>query len=80
MTIKIEKKLRDFEFWSGAKTNAEKLTAEELDYLEEQMDEICQIDGGTIMTETQVNDFMWFDFETICEWLDLDYEEVMARE
>jgi hypothetical protein len=30
---------------------------------------------------TEVNDWMWFDFEDICkDWLGIDYEEVMARE
>lgn len=78
MTMMIEKKLRDFHFWSGAATNAAKLSYEELDQLEEQLDEInneCETPWST----TGINDFMWFDFETICEWLGLDYEEVMAR-
>jgi len=74
MTMTIEKKLRDFHFWSGAATNAAKLTPDELDQLEE------IIGDNEPWSTTEVNDFMWFDFETVCEWLGLDYEEVMARE
>lgn len=76
MTMTIEKKLRDFHFWSGAATNAAKLTPEELDQLEEIIEEL----DGEPWSVTEVNDAFWFDFENLCEWLDLDYEEVMARE
>jgi hypothetical protein len=74
----IEKKLRDFHFWSGAATNAAKLTPEELDELENQLEEIKGDDEP--WSTTEVNDIMWFQFEDICEWLNLDWEEVMARE
>lgn len=77
MTITIEKKLRDFHFWSGAATNAAKLTYDELDQLEILLEEDnLDIDPWTA---TELNDYMWFDFEHICERLGLDYEEVMAR-
>lgn len=78
MTMTIEKKLRDFHFWSGAATNAAKLTPEELDTLEAIYD--SNIEPETIPSVTEINDDMWFNFEGICEWLGLDYEEVMARE
>ena len=77
MTMTIEKKLRDFHFWSGAATNAAKLTLEELDALENQLEEISGDDEP--WSTTQVNDLMWFQFEDVCEWLGLDWEEVMAR-
>lgn len=79
MTMTIEKKLRDFHFWSGAATNAAKLTPEELDQLEDQLDQIND-ERETPWSTTEINDFMWFDFETVCEWLGLDWEEVEARE
>ncbi len=78
MTMTIEKKLRDFHFWSGAATNAAKLTPDELDNLEAQLEEI-QGDDEPFST-TEVNDIMWFQFEDVCEWLGLNWEEVMARE
>jgi len=79
MTMTIEKKLRDFTFWGGAATNAVKLTPEELDQLEDQLDQIND-EREIPWSTTEINDFMWFDFETVCEWLGLDWEEVEARE
>ena len=78
MTMTIEKRLRDFHFWGGAASNAAKLTPEELDEIEEQLDTLGAYEQD-VMSTTEVNDFFWFDFETVCEWLNLDYEEVMAR-
>lgn len=80
MTMTIEKSLKDFHFWSGAATNAAKLTPDELDQLEEQLEEMKDWDSGTEpWSTTEINDLMWFQFEDICEWLGLNYEEVMAR-
>jgi len=76
MTMTIEKSLRDFNFWGGAATNAAKLTPAELDTLEEYLD---SIEFDAPMSITEVNDCLWFDFESVCDWLGLDYEEVMAR-
>ena len=79
MTMTIEKSLKDFRFWGGAATNAAKLTPDELDTLESMLEDSIGDDEPWSITE--VNDFMWFDFEDICnEWLGVDYEEVMARE
>lgn len=79
MTMTIEKKLRDFHFWSSAATNAAKLTPEELDATEEQMESIVYSNDEPWST-TEVNDYFRFQFEDICSQLGLDYEEVMARE
>lgn len=76
MKIYAEQSLRDFEFWSGAKDFAGKLTDDELDQVENCLDDIYP-DG---MDETQVNDLFWFEPETVCEWLELDYDEVMERD
>ena len=78
MTMTIEKKLRDFHFWSGAAANAAKLTPEELDTLESELEDM--IDEKKPWSTTEINDLMWFQFEDVCEWLGLNYEEVMARE
>ncbi len=78
MTMAFEKKLRDFHFWSGAATNAAKLTPEELDQLEEQLEELKSCDEEP-WTTTEINDLMWFDFEQVCEMLGLDEETVLAR-
>ena len=79
MTMTIEKALRDFHFWGGAATNAAKLTAEELDNLESQLEEIRGYNSEP-WSMTDINDILWFQFEDVCEWLGLDWEEVMARE
>ena len=71
MTIKSEQSLRNFEFWSGAKTNAEKLTSEEFDKLENELEALYP-DG---MTDMELNDLFWFDFEWICEILGLSYND-----
>ena len=76
MTMTIEKSLNNFNFWGGAASNAAKLTPEELDQLEEIMEESSPDQPWTV---TEVNDTLWFNFEMVCEWLGLDWEEVMER-
>ena len=71
MKVYSEINLRDFEFWSGAKLNAETLTSEQLDIVESILEDAYP-DG---ISETQINDFFWFDFDTIREWLGIKGEE-----
>ena len=68
MKVYKEMNLRDFEFWSGAKSNAETLTDEQLDMVELILEDAFP-DG---MDETQINDIFWFDFDTIREWLGIE--------
>lgn len=76
MKIYREESLSGFEFWSGAKDFAEKLTDNEFDQIEDNLTELYP-DG---MDKTELNDLFWFEPETICDWLGLDYDEVMERE
>lgn len=77
MKIYSEKLLRDFDFWSGAVDTVDYLTCEELDTIEEMLEELNP-DG---MSETEVNDFFWFEDDTIAEWLGYgDFEEIMKRD
>ena len=71
MKVYSEINLRDFEFWSGAKSNAETLTSEQLDIVDSILEDAYP-DG---MSETQINDFFWFEFDTIREWLGIKDEE-----
>lgn len=71
MTTITEQSLRSFEFWGGAKDNADELTIEQFDKLENILEELYP-DG---MTETQLNDLMWFDFDTIKNWLGIEEDE-----
>lgn len=68
MKVYKEMNLRDFEFWSGAKSNAETLTDEQLDMVESILEDAFP-DG---MDATQINDIFWFDFDTIREWLGIE--------
>ena len=66
MKIVSEISLRNFEFWSGAKDHALYLTDDEFDTIEAMLED-CYPEG---LTETDVNDLFWFDFDTIwTEWL-----------
>ena len=77
MKIYSETSLRNFEFWSGGAETAKYLTFEELDTIESMLEDIYP-DG---MDETDINDFFWFDDDTIAEWLGYsDFEELMNRD
>ena len=71
MKIYSEKSLRNFEFWSGAKENANELTSAQLDEVETILEDLYP-EG---MDETQINDLFWFEFDTIKEWLGITDEE-----
>ena len=71
MKIYSEKSLGNFEFWSGAKENANELTSAQLDEVETILGDLYP-EG---MDETQINDLFWFDFDTIKEWLRITDEE-----
>ena len=65
----------DFDFWSGAKQTADEMTAEQIEEIFAMLEE-CYPDG---MTDTELNDFFWFEDETIAEWLGFDsFEKLCA--
>lgn len=77
----------DFDFWSGARDTVKYLTDDEVEQIFEMLDEVEQIfemleeiypEG---IDETTVNDFFWFEDETIAEWLGYDsFEDIMNRD
>lgn len=75
MEILTEQKLVDFEFWSGAKHNAFLLTYTELERVESMLEELYE----TPLTETDINDLFWFDFDFVCELLGITDEEIRER-
>lgn len=76
MTYKVEKSLKDFDFWSGAILNAKNLTDEEFDTIESYLEE-----SGELMTETEINDFFWFEMEFwATEILGTTEDEILNRE
>ena len=71
MKIFKEESLRYFEFWSGAKENANELSGEQLDKLETILEDVYP-DG---IDATTLNDLMWFEFDTIKEWLGIEDDD-----
>ena len=71
MKIYKEESLQNFEFWSGAKANAEALTSEQLDTVEAILEDLYP-EG---ISATQLNDIFRFDFDQIREWLGMEPEE-----
>ena len=76
MIIKTETTLKNFDFWSGAKDTVKYLTESELDTIESYLEELYP-EG---MTDTELNDFIWFEDDTIAELLGYnDFDEIMNR-
>lgn len=75
MEIIIEKELYKFEFWAGAKDSRNRFSMEEMDQLEQMIDDCFE---GAV-NETTINDLFWFEPETLCEWLGLDFDEWIER-
>lgn len=76
MKLYREESIRNFDFWSGAKDTVKYLTEDELDTIEEMLEELYP-DG---MDETELNDFFWFENDTIAEWLGYEnFEAIMNR-
>ena len=75
MIIKKVISLENFVFWSGARHLAEKLTSEEFHIIEELLDELYP-DG---MEEVQVNDFFWFEGDTIAQALGYEDEDELLE-
>ena len=77
MKIYKEKNLKNFVFWGGARDIVKYLTDEELDTIESLLEE-CYPEG---MTETEINDFFWFQSGFIADWLGYSsFDEIMNRE
>lgn len=76
ITIKQEIELRNFEAWSGGKEWLDTILEHEasesiLILLTDILNDRSSENYG--MTETQVNDFLWFDsYDIILEYLDID--------
>lgn len=79
MKIVSETSLYNFDAWSGGKdtldTLISNLSSSELNSLE------CQIEDalGDEITDTELNDFLWFETDTIAEMLGYrDWEDFMC--
>ena len=77
MTITYELDLNNFEAWSGAKETLERIQREgKCAELENVLEELYP-DG---MTETELNDLLWFDSESVYEWLGIRSEGQIEKE
>lgn len=80
LTYRVTVEWTDFEFWSGAVDTVDfliehNLMTEAWDYYCEQCDELCQEP-----TETEVNDYFWFETDYIAEALGYSDYESMCEE
>lgn len=71
MKITIEIGVRSFEFWSGGKDRADGVRDEDWDAVESCVEEYFP-DG---CTDTELNDFFWFDFDIIAQACGYENEE-----
>ena len=70
MKVYYETSIQEFEFWGEAENHANMLTESELDQFEDFVNEAYP-EG---IEDTQLNDWMWFDFESICTILGLVFD------
>lgn len=79
MKVTIELDARDYRnaAWSGARDTCEDLTDEEIQMILNILEDAY---SESEMTLTELNDFFWFERDTIAGWLGYDsYEELMNR-
>lgn len=75
MKIYSETSLENFEAWSGGADTLRTLTHEQCEQLESIIEEIYP-DG---MSSTELNDILWFEDDTIAEWLGFEDWEALER-
>lgn len=74
MTIKSDISLENFEAWSGGKSTLDRIINEgKCGELESMLEDLYP-DG---MTDTQLNDLLWFDSDTVFGWLGIrTYDQI----
>ena len=77
MTVTYELDLNSFQAWSGAKDTLDRIQREGKCAELENILEDLYPDG---MTETELNDLLWFDSESVYEWLGIRSEEQIEKE
>lgn len=76
MRYYVEESLYNFQFWGGAKENANLLTLQEFEQIEFELNDIYP-EG---LEDTQINDIFWFDFDFIAQLLGYEDEEDFRKE
>ncbi len=75
MKIYKEESLSNFEWWSGAEDTAQRIWEERGTEGWNELEAILEDAYPDGMDETELNDLLWFEPETIFEWLGIDDEE-----
>ena len=70
LTVSKELNLMDFKAWEGGKDTLDKII--ELNKVEEVEDLINEVFYTEIITETKLNEFLWFEDEYIANYLGMD--------
>lgn len=77
MTIVHELNVWDYEPWSGAVETYERICQEgKLDALDALLDELFH----NHMTDTELNDLLWFDSDSVYEWLGMKTDDEIEDE
>lgn len=75
MKIYSEKSLADFSFWGGAVSTAQRIWDERGSEGFEQLETVLEDLYPDGIDETALNDLLWFEADTVYEWLGIDDEE-----
>ena len=75
MKIISETSLAHFEYWSGAKDTANRIWEEKGEEGFDQLDAILEDMYPDGIDETELNDLLWFDAETVYEWFGIGDED-----
>ena len=78
MKYVVEENLSNFNAWSGGADTVAELTDDQLDQVEELIEELFPCE---LPTDTEINDFLWFERDTIAQHLGFsDWEHLNQEE
>ena len=75
MKIYKEESLSNFEWWSGAEDTAQRIWEEQGSEGFDQLEAILEDMYPDGIDETELNDLLWFEPETVYEWLGIGDED-----
>lgn len=75
MKIYKEESLSNFRWWSGAETTADRIWEEKGSDGFDELEAILEDAYPDGIDETDLNDLLWFDAETVYEWLGIGDKE-----
>ena len=75
MKVVSEINLNEFKFWAGAADSRKRFSYDEMEQLNDMLEEFEEE-----WEDVQLNDLFWFEPETLCEWLGIDFDEWVERD